>query len=211
MDQYSNRDIAINNFYNEFIGQVSTVAEDNPNKYAWICGWSDKSNQYKRFEILANIGIKKSESVIDIGCGCGEFVNYCKGKRLKIAYTGIDINPFYLQIAKARYPNSNFINSNGWDLNTMEYDWAVASGVFTLEANITYILWYVGFIMERIVRKGFAFNLLNNNAPEGLINYDSNGVVEALQERFPEYIIEVVEDYLPDDFTVYIKKNERSI
>lgn len=206
MEQYSNRDVVINNFYNEFIDQVSVVDEKNPNKYAWLCGWSDKTNQYKRFEILTKIGVKKNESILDIGCGGGELVNYFKSKRFKVAYLGIDINPYYLQIAKSRYPNNEFINSNGWDLTTQDYDWAIASGIFTLETNITYILWYIGFIMERLVRKGFAFNLLNDKAPEGLVSYDPIAVKTAIQERFPEYKVEIVDGYLPDDFTIYIKK-----
>ncbi len=206
MEQYSNRDVVINNFYNEFIGQVSVVEETNPNKYAWLCGWSDKTNQYKRFEILTKIGVKKNDAVLDIGCGGGELVNYLKTKRLKTDYLGIDINPYYLQIAKSRYPDNEFINSNGWDLTTRDYDWALASGIFTLETNITYILWYIGFIMERLVRKGFAFNLLNNKAPDGLVSYDPSAVKAAIQDRFPEYKVEVVDGYLPDDFTVYVKK-----
>lgn len=206
MEQYSNRDIVINSFYNDFIGQVSVVEETNPNKYAWLCGWSDKDNQYKRFEILTKVGVKRKDSILDIGCGGGELVNYLKTKRLKVEYLGIDINPYYLQIAQTRYPDNEFLNSNGWDLSTQDYDWAIASGIFTLETNITYILWYVGFIMERLVRKGFSFNLLNSNAPEGLVSYDPNAVKTALQERFPEYKIEIVDGYLPDDFTVYVKK-----
>jgi SAM-dependent methyltransferase len=206
MEQYSNRDVVINNFYNEFIGQVSTVEETNPNKYAWLCGWSDKSNQYKRFEVLTKIGVKKNDTILDIGCGGGELVNYLKTKRLKVDYVGIDINPYYLQIARTRYPNNEFLSSNGWDLTTQDYDWAIASGIFTLETNITYILWYIGFIMERLVRKGFAFNLLNNKAPEGLVSYDPDAVKTAIEDRFPEYKVEIVDGYLPDDFTVYVKK-----
>lgn len=206
MEQYSNRDLIINGFYNNFIAQIGGVDEENPDKYAWICGWSDKHNQYKRFEILSKIGIKNKDAVLDIGCGGGEFIQYCKDADLKVNYVGIDINPYYLKIAQVKFPEHTFINSNGWDLTSNDYDWAVASGVFTLEANPTYILWYVGFIMERLVNKGFAFNLLNSKAPEGLVSYDPEDIVSKLTDRFPEYKIEVVDGYLDDDFTIYVKK-----
>jgi trans-aconitate methyltransferase len=156
--------------------------------------------------VLAKIGIKNTDSVLDIGCGCGEFVQYCKDNHLKISYFGVDINPHYLQIAKVRFPKETFAISNGWDLTSMDYDWAIASGVFTLEASITYVLWYVGFVMERLVKKGFAFNLLNNKAPEGLMQYDPSSVLRELKERFPEYKMEIAEGYLPDDFTIYVTK-----
>lgn len=206
MEQYSNRDELINGFYNNFIAQIGDVEETNPDKYAWLCGWSDKHNQYKRFEMLTKIGIKNKDVVLDIGCGGGEFVQYCKEKKLKIDYVGIDINPFYLRIAKTKYPKSVFVMSNGWDLTSADYDWAIASGIFTLEANLTYILWYVGYIMDRLVKKGFAFNLLNNKAPEGLVSYDPQDTLAALRDRFPEYKIEIIDGYLPDDFTVHVIK-----
>lgn len=206
MEQYLNRDININSFYNQFIYQIADVDDGDPDKYAWLCGWSDKKNQYTRFDILTKIGIKSGDAVLDIGCGGGELTQYFKEKKIKVEYTGIDINPHYLQIAQSRYPKSKFFKSNGWDLISSDYDWAIASGVFTLETDVTYLLWYVGFIMERLVRKGFAFNLLNDTAPEGLVKYDSKSVLQALEERFPNYKIEVVDGYLPDDFTIYVKK-----
>lgn len=206
MEQYLDRNFSINLFYGNFIRQASMVDDENPNKYAWMVGWSDKDNQYKRFEILTGIGIKKNDTVLDIGCGAGEFVQYCKDCKIKIDYTGIDINPYYSLMAIARYPDKTFVVSSGWDLNSADYDWAIASGIFTLDANIIYILWYIGFVMERLVKKGFAFNLLNNNAQEGLLGYDSGEVLTAIKERFPEYTVELIENYLPDDFTIYVKK-----
>jgi SAM-dependent methyltransferase len=193
MEQYSDRNVLINGFYNNFIAQVGGIEEENPNKYAWLCGWSDKHNQYKRFEVLTQIGLKNKDTVLDIGCGGGEFVQY-------------DINPFYLRIAQARFPKSTFLTSNGWDLTSNDYDWAIASGVFTVEASVTYILWYVGYVMERLVKKGFAFNLLNDKAPDSLERYQPAEILQTLQERFPEYKVQIVEGYLADDFTVYVKK-----
>lgn len=204
MEQYSNRDIIINSIYNEFILEASQLEDDNPNKYAWLCGWVDKKNQYKRFEILTKIGVKKNDSILDIGCGVGELVKYLNIKKLAVNYVGIDINPSYIQIAKERFPDSTFLNSNGWEMVISDFDWALASGVFTLETNMTYILWYVGFVMERLVRKGFAFNLLHT-AVDGLIAYKQDEVKRALEDRFPNYSIEIVDGYLTDDFTVYVK------
>lgn len=206
MEQYLDRNGNINHFYNEFIMSASAVDDANPNKFAWLCGWSDKHNQYKRLEVLSQIGIKNNDSVLDVGCGAGEFIQYSLDNNLKLVYLGVDINPVYLQIAKMRFPTYAFALSNAWDLVAAEFDWAIASGIFTIEANMTYINWYVGFIMERLVKKGFAFNLLTNNASEGLINYNPDDVVAELTERFPDYKIELVKDYLPDDFTIYVKK-----
>jgi len=182
------------------------VDEENVDKYAWICGWSDKNNQYERFRILSEIGVKSNDTVLDIGCGVGEYVMYCHDNGLEIKYAGIDINQNYIHIAKSRFPDHKFIVSSGWDLNSDEHDWAIASGVFTLDSYNVYLLWSVGYIMERLVKKGFAFNLLNEAASEGFVRYNSKEILSLLTDRFPKYKITVIDGYLDDDFTIYVKK-----
>lgn len=206
MEKYLNRDLIINNFYNEFIAATVSTADNDPNKYACMCGWTNKYNQYKRFEILLGIGVKEKDSLLDIGCGAGELVQYLQNNDLKINYTGVDINPIYLRIAYNRFTKDKFLLSNGWDLDSDMFDWAIASGIFTLEANITFIQWYIGYVMEKLVKKGFAFNLLMNNNSNPLISYSPDIVYNELTCRFPEYQISIIQDYLPDDFTVYVKK-----
>jgi cyclopropane fatty-acyl-phospholipid synthase-like methyltransferase len=205
MEMQLNRDFVLNAVYNQYIQTASDVEETNPDKYAWMCGWIDKHNQYKRFELLL-AKVKKKDSILDIGCGTGDMVQYLSEHNMPVKYKGIDVNENYLQIAKKRYPNGDFQHSNGWGLPPNNYDWAVASGIFTIVTNTTYLLWYVGFIMEKLVNKGFAFNLLTNNPYEGLINYNPEEMKRQLVERFPDYKIEIVTGYLPDDFTVYVTK-----
>lgn len=206
MEKPSSRDMAINNIYNEFIVTAGKVKETNPDKYAWMCGWLDKHNQYKRFEMLL-AKVKDGDRILDIGCGGGEMVQYLADNKLQVGYSGIDVNPNYIKIARAKFPTNQFIQSNGFDLEPDDYDWAVASGIFTVETTTTYLLWFVGFVMEKLVNVGFAFNLLVNNPYQGLINYNPDEIKRLLSERFPNYKIEIVTGYLPDDFTVYITKN----
>jgi SAM-dependent methyltransferase len=205
MEKYLNRDMTINSFYNEFIVGTRRLDEADPDKYALMCGWTNKENQYKRFEVLTNIGISENDEVLDIGCGVGEFVKYLKEKELLVKYFGIDINPYYVIMAKNRFPRYVFVLSDSWDLET-KVDWAIASGIFTIDSNLTFVLWHVGFVMEKLVRKGFAFNLLVESPHPDLVKYDPNAVKDALVERFPDYHIEVIQGYLSDDCTIYIKK-----
>lgn len=205
MEHHSNKNVTLNNIYNQYIISASELDETDPDKYACMCGWLDKHNQHKRFELLL-AKVKKNDRVLDIGCGGGEMVKYINENKLKVSYVGIDVNPNYLKIATLRYPKSKFEESNGWNLAPNNYDWAVASGIFTVEVDVTYLLWYVAYVMDRLVSKGFAFNLLTNNPYEGLINYEPDEVLVLLQERFPDYKIEIITGYLPDDFTVYVTK-----
>ena len=205
MEMQLSRDLVLNKIYDQYIAGVVDVDDTNPDKYAWMCGWLDKHNQYKRFEMLL-AKVEDKDCIVDIGCGVGEMVNYLIEHNRDNGYIGVDVNPTYIATAKKRHPTSDFQISNGWNLPINNCDWAVASGIFTVMTHMTYLLWYVGFVMERLVNKGFAFNLLTNNPYDGLINYNPDEMKKILTERFPDYKIEIVTGYLPDDFTVYVTK-----
>lgn len=205
MEQYLNRDLIINDFYNDFIGEYIDIPEDEDDKYAWLCGWSNKHNQYERFKNLLDIGVQNDDKILDIGCGVGELINYLKEINLDVEYMGVDINPIYLQLATSRFPKHRFASISGWEFTGNDFDWGIASGIFTIETNITYVLWYVGYIMS-FLNKGFAFNLLDENATDGLVNYNPEEIYDQLIDRFPEYNVEIVKGYVSDDFTIYIKK-----
>lgn len=76
-------------------------------------GWDTKENQWKRFESAVSLINLEGKNIVDIGCGFGDFFEFLKERKVKIAsYTGIDINEDLLAIAKTRHPNGIFKYSN---------------------------------------------------------------------------------------------------
>lgn len=65
--------------------------------------WSSKSRQYIRFEVLTSF-IKdqlKDSSLIDVGCGYGEYLNYLKNENKAFkSYLGIDCEGFMINICQ---------------------------------------------------------------------------------------------------------------
>jgi 2-polyprenyl-3-methyl-5-hydroxy-6-metoxy-1,4-benzoquinol methylase len=84
-----------------------------------------------RFKILEDIGIKKNSSVLDVGCGFGDFYKFLKGKNKNIIYHGIDIVPEHIKEAKKKFPIAKFDVKDIFSLNfKKKYDYVVCSQVF---------------------------------------------------------------------------------
>lgn len=218
----SERNKIINKVYDDIINEpVNKLNKFIKDKNALICGWPNKYSQYKRFEILLNIGVKNNDKLLDIGCANGELIEYLKENNIKVKYVGIDLNQNYLQIAKKRFPENIFELSEICNFTCNEkFEWAIASGAFSVDCNITIIKWYIKYIMENLVSKGFAFNLLNKlhskismKTPiRPIITFNQNYIYKELINSFPQYKIRIIKNYLKDiDFTIYIKHENNSI
>jgi len=64
-------------------------------------GWSTHGQQ-ARFEFVRSLIPDAARSVLDIGCGFGDFADCLAAKRPEIAYTGWDINPDFIEICRKR-------------------------------------------------------------------------------------------------------------
>lgn len=65
--------------------------------------------------VLANCGIKKDDTVIDIGCGMGRFIGYLKLKGHKGRLVGVEIDSTYADFCTylfRRCPNIEILNAN---------------------------------------------------------------------------------------------------
>lgn len=63
-----------------------------------------KGRQPLRYEVLSEIGDLNNCSILDVGCGFGDIYAFLIKKGLNIKYTGYDINPNFIIIAKKGTP-----------------------------------------------------------------------------------------------------------
>jgi ubiquinone/menaquinone biosynthesis C-methylase UbiE len=85
-----------------------------------------------RFEVLRQAGISDGASVLDLGCGFGDFFGYLAGAGVSVNYLGIDINPKLLEIARHKYPHAAFREADFLADAFEPVDFVVASGTFNL-------------------------------------------------------------------------------
>jgi len=90
-------------------------------------GWDIKKNQNKRFNnIFKIINLKDCKTILDVGCGFGDLFKFIIKKKIKLKYSGIDINNNFIKICKKNFPSKNckfynksiFNHNQSFDLTT---------------------------------------------------------------------------------------------
>ncbi len=89
-------------------------------------GWKSFESQQIRFKVLSEIGDLRGKSVLDVGCGLGDFYRYLIP--LTTNYIGYDIVPEMVMVARRKYPGVNFFS----EFPNEKFDFVFASGVFNL-------------------------------------------------------------------------------
>lgn len=113
-------------------------AEHGPSVTALASGSAEK--QALRHRILREIGIQKGDSVLDVGCGLGHFLQNALDAKLPIAYTGLDLVPEFITHCRAMYTGQStpcqfveadlFAEGCAAIRQQPPHDWVIASQVF---------------------------------------------------------------------------------
>jgi len=164
-EEFTNKTLSKNNtIYNTFL---------NKDKRSSIVAWENTGSQERNFKIVTKY-IKNGDSVLDYGCGIGDFIEYLNINNIKISnYLGVDINDNFIKIAKETYTDYNFKTIN--DINQINGKWddVCAIGVFT---------WYI--IKEEFIEtvyklydlcnKRLILTLLEGETPYDYDDYSKN-------------------------------------
>lgn len=131
--------------------------------------WKSREAQYLLFEVNESMGILPGSSVLDVGCGLAHFHDFLASRGHTGRYTGIDLSPALVEQAGKRLPDA--------DLRVLdilrdtppveEYDFVVASGVFTARLGTPLDEWeeYVRKMIGRmyeLAKVGAVFNMLTS-------------------------------------------------
>lgn len=133
-------------------------------------GWS-RNKQDVRFYALTKYFDLDSASVLDIGCGFGDFVNYADRAGIKYSkYLGIDLNDDFIKVARKKHNSTKvkFINDDFLDMQIESVDFAFASGIFghLIFENEEQQYSYIDEVFSKtlsIVQEGMAFDFLSSN------------------------------------------------
>ena len=102
---------------------------DAPQAVRWTPG-----GQLRRYETFISVtGDLSGKSMLDFGCGKGDFYGFLKDRRCGPSYCGLDVNANLIALAKSKYPEAEFIalDIDEDDFNR-QFDVIVACGVFNL-------------------------------------------------------------------------------
>jgi SAM-dependent methyltransferase len=99
-------------------------------------GWGKHGRQDVRFGVLADYVLQQPESsVLDVGCGFADLYDFLIQHGWHGAYTGIDIVPGLLDVARARHPDLDVRELDITDASaTLERcDFVIASGILNAQ------------------------------------------------------------------------------
>ncbi len=166
--------------------------------------WHSEHYQRKRFEIMVELledEIEQNDTIIDAGCGFGDFYNFVKDS-LKIKYIGYEIVEENVKIANQRTKQPIFQKDILKD--QLEFaDFYIASGSMNILSRFeTYL--FIERCFEHS-KKGFVFNLPYGKDESKSFNYFLPQEIKHFAKKF-ECEVFSQSGYLPNDFTIFLKK-----
>jgi len=174
-----------------------------------ILDWASAESQQARFAVLAHEIDLAGTSLLDVGCGLGDLLDFIKDRHLGVDYTGVDILDEMVRTAERMHPDGRFIQADifGEDphpLGERRFDVAFCSGALNLNLgnNRTFLPLAASRLLH-FARKAAVFNLLHvreAGRDKTYFYHDPDDVIDLLTPL--PCSIRIVDTYLPNDFTV---------
>ena len=169
--------------------------------------------QNVRFNVIKEIGLSSTDSILDVGCGFGDPLKYLKRViDYKGKYTGIDITPEFVSACLSLNPDIDFRLLDILQEEIHEqWDFVVLTG--TLNINIGEI--HTEFVRQMITKmfnlskKGVSIDFVStygDNRNENIYRADPCEIFsfcKSLSRR-----VSLRNDYLPWEFAIYIFKDD---
>ena len=200
MDPYGKREVL------DCFGRHLRHHGDSPQAVRWTA-----RGQLRRYEaFLAVCGDLAGKRLLDFGCGKGDLYGFLRERGVRCAYTGLDIHPDLVAMARGKHPGAEFIARDVEEEPLgRSFDVVVACGVFNLR---------VGGIQETVeamlpVLYGFAREVLHANfltarAPSHDVELhyvDPAWLLAFARERLSP-LATVREDLVPDDVFLSVRR-----
>jgi SAM-dependent methyltransferase len=124
------------------------------------------SHEQRHSQFLRLLGGSPDASVIDLGCGFGDFLRFLRTAGHRGRFIGYDVAPGMIGKARELHGESDDRQWRTGAEPAEVADFAIASGIFNVKGDIPSDRWtrYVHQtidILARAGRRGFAFNVLS--------------------------------------------------
>jgi SAM-dependent methyltransferase len=180
--------------------------------------WNNSASHLLRHQqFLRLLGEDKRASVIDLGCGYGDFLPFLRERGFSGDFIGYDISPE--MIAAARHLQGEAQNRT-WRVGSNpseSAEFAVASGILNVKGPTPLAEWIDHVhdtieILARAGRRGFAFNVLTQMGDPALrkpnLYYaDPVKMLTYCLNRFGRSV-SLLQDYKLWEFTVLVRRDD---
>lgn len=177
--------------------------------------WKDLASQRLRHrQFLRLLEDNSDASIIDFGCGYGDFLTFLRNFGHKGLYVGYDLVPAMIEAARERHGVGE---DRVWRIGSIPIepeDYAVASGVLNVKGNAADLDWshYVQDTIDMLYkssRQGFAFNLLSLTSDSSkrrpdLYYADPADTLRSCLNKFGRHVA-LLQDYGLYEFTLIVR------
>jgi SAM-dependent methyltransferase len=176
------------------------------NQYTVDCS---QRTQLMRFLAFAQLTRLEGASILDIGCGTGDFFDFLKHQGINADYTGFDISPVMVARCQERFPGAKFVSGDFLNWTPVRaFDYTIAIGIHNIKAD------GARDILEATLRR--QFELSDKAAHISILSSRYEGFDSHIQAWNPMEILELAmsitpyvafrHDYLPHDFSLTLFK-----
>jgi SAM-dependent methyltransferase len=172
------------------------------------------SHQTRHRQFLRLLEGAVDASIIDLGCGFGDFLRFLRAEGYRGRFTGYDIAPEMIEKARELYGETD---DRQWRIGAEPddaADFAIASGIFNVKGDVPDAIWtrYVRQTIDVLAgagRHGFAFNVLSlSSDPErrrpNLYYADPADMLAYCLSRYGRSVA-LLQDYGLYEFTVVVR------
>ena len=193
----------LNKFWNNRIEKFGNSFE--------VVGWTEES-QRRRFEAILQLGELSGSTLLDVGCGRGDLLNFLTSKGIDLAYTGYDLNQSMIDFCQKLHPESkeNFKVCNILEETPEQrFDYATCIGVLNQVTSPDSPKFAASFIerLYSLADKAVAVSITSLHAPRktpDTFYFDPADMVERISKFATSFKLD--HSYLKNDFTIFLYK-----
>jgi SAM-dependent methyltransferase len=174
-----------------------------------VLDWAGPEAQQARFDVLTRqVDLSGEVSLLDVGCGLGDLLAHLRKASLEVDYTGVDIVPEMLGLARQGHPGARFVQADIFGdssaLAGEKFDVVYCSGALNL--NLGNNMQFLARALPRMVSHAQEYavvNFLHARRPvedARYFAYQPSDVTAILKPLCR--CVKLVDDYLPNDFTL---------
>ncbi len=134
--------------------------------------------------------VKEVGSCLDVGCACGGFCNIMKSFNPQLRYTGIDIIPKFIEVARRTYKDSEFkvCDATATDFNASTFELVHCSGILHLTSYFKEIVREMYRVSSKYVLCDFRLTEQDDVIGEMGVNLVGQ---EAATQVLPYYVLNI--------------------
>lgn len=164
-----------------------------------------------KFKMMTEIGELNNSKILDVGCGWGDFLTYLNNKGINTKYTGVDINPKFIEICKSEHKKANFFERDieKEKFEEDKFDYVFAVGITSLMESYDSVKKLI-IEMLKISKKGIAINFMSTyvDFQKKESTHFSPEKIFSIAKKLSKRVV-IRHDYLPFEFFLYIYKNDK--